>query len=71
MDQGGKLFNNSKDVTLFRSYGYKVLPAGANSSFQNDPVEQAHCTVSQGIRSLLIGADLDIKFWSYAFLHVL
>ena len=71
MDQGGKLFNNPKGVTLFCRFGYEVLPTGADSSFQNGPVERAHCTVSQGIRSLLIGTDLDIKFWPYAFLHVL
>ena len=31
MDQGGELFNNPKVVTLFRSYGYEVLPTGADS----------------------------------------
>ena len=71
MDQGSKLFNNPKVVTLFQSYGYEVLPTGADSLFKNGPVEHAHWTVSQGIRSLLIGANLDIKFWPYAFLHVL
>ena len=71
MDQRCELFNNLKVVTLFRRYGYEVLPTGADSSFQNGPVERAHRTVSQGIKSLLIGADLDIKFWPYAFLHVL
>ena len=69
MNQGGKLFNNPKVITLFRSYGYEVLPTGANSLFQNGSAEQAHRTVSQSIRSLFIGADLDIKFWPYAFLH--
>ena len=55
----------------FQSYGYEVLPTGADSSFQNGLVEHAHRTISQDIRSLFIGADLDIKFWSYVFLHVL
>ena len=49
MGQGGKLFNNPKVVTLFQRYGYEVLPTGADSSFQNGPVERAHRTVSQGI----------------------
>ena len=65
------MFNIPKVVTLFQNYGYEVLPTSIDSSFQNGPVEHAHCTVFQGIRSLLIGADLDIKFWSYDFLHVL
>ena len=62
MDQGDKLYNNPKVVTLFCKFGYVVLPIGAGSSFQNDIVERAHHTVSQGIKSLLIGADFDIKF---------
>ena len=62
MDHGGELFNNPKVVTLFRSYDYEVLstPTGINFLLQNGPVERAHRTVSQGIRSLLIGANLDI-----------
>lgn len=71
IDQGGKLYNNSKVVTLFCKFDYEVLPTGAGLSFQNGPVKQAHCTFSQGIKSLFIDADLDIKFWPYMFLHVL
>ena len=71
MEQGGELFNNPKVVTLFRSYGYGVLLTGADSLFQNGPVKRAHRTVSQGIKSLLISANLDIKFWPYKFLRVL
>ena len=71
MGEGNELYNNPKVVTLFCRFVYEILPTGADFSFQNVPVEQTYCTVSQGIRSLLIGADLDIKFWFYAFLHVL
>ena len=62
MDKGDERYNNPKVFTLFRKFGYEVLHTGANSSFQDGPVEQAHCTVSQEIKSLLISAGCDIKF---------
>ena len=34
-------------------------------------VERGHRTVSTAIKSLLIGAGLEAKFWPYAFMHVL
>ena len=34
-------------------------------------MERSHRTVSQGIKALLFGAGLDVKFWPYAFIHVL
>ena len=40
-------------------------------SHQNGPVERAHRTVSQSVKALLFGAGLDVKFWPYAFMHVL
>ena len=42
-----------------------------DSSSQNGPVKRAHCTVSNGIKSCLIGAGLLIEYWLFAFLHVL
>ena len=71
MDQGGELYQSTAVRSLFKKYGYQVLPTGADSSFQNGPVEQAHCTVATGIKSLLIGSGLDSRFWPYAFTHVL
>lgn len=71
MDQGGEFYNNLKILSLFKKFVYDVLPTCADSSFQNGPIECAHQTVSQGNKSLLIVENLDIKFWPYAFIHVL
>lgn len=66
-----ELYKNPKICNLFSKFGYEILPASSDSSNQNDPIEQAHYTVSQGIKVLLIGAGLDVKNWSYTFIHVL
>ena len=70
MDQGGELYRNPKVRQLFEIFGYKVNPTGADNSRQN-AVERHHLTVENGVRALLIGANLDIKFWPYAFKHYL
>merc|ERR1712138_3171 len=71
MDCGGELYNNPEVRNLFNKAGYTVFPTGSDSSSQNGPVERGHQTISTGIKSLLIGAGLDVKFWPYAFFHVL
>ena len=71
MDQGGELYRNPEVQELFKSFGYQIRPTGADASNQNGPVERAHRTVANAIRSMLHGARLDIKFWPYAFHHFL
>ena len=71
MDNGGKLYSNLKIQNLFFTFGYEIYPTSPDSSNQNGPVEWAYQTVSQGIKALLFGAGLDVKFWPYAFIHVL
>ncbi|MCE2995760.1 MAG: hypothetical protein LW863_09190 [Flammeovirgaceae bacterium] len=71
LDQGGELYANPRVVSLFQRFGYTVLPTGADSSNQNGPVERAHQTVANAIRALLLGANLDARFWPYAFHHYL
>jgi hypothetical protein len=73
LDQGGELYRNPAILNLFQKYKYKynMYPTGADASFQNGPVERAHRTIATSIRALLFGSDLPIKFWSYAFHHVL
>ena len=71
MDQGGELFNSPDIKNLFEEFQYDVLPTGADNSRQNGPVERAHRTIGNGIRSLLYGAGIDIRFWPYAFYHML
>lgn len=71
MDQGGELYRNPRLRHLFQQRGYDIRPTGADSSHQNGPVERAHRTVADMIRTLLSGANLPIKFWPYAFHHAL
>ena len=71
MDQGGELYNNIEVRNLFEKKGYKVFPTGADSSHQNGPVERGHRTLGDAMRAMLLGANLDAKFWPYAFYHAL
>ena len=71
LDQGGELYGNPLIRKLFKDFDYDIRPTGADSSNQNGPVERAHRTVANGIRAMLHGANLDIKFWPYAFHHYL
>ena len=69
LDQGGELYKNPAIVTLLQRFGYDVRPTGADASNQNGPVERGHLTVGNALRSMLLGANLPIKFWPYAFHH--
>ena len=55
-------------LLLFQKYGYEILQASPDASYQNGSVERMQYTISQGVKSLLIGVGLDVKFWSYAFI---
>ena len=70
MDGGGELYGNPEHRTLFKSFGYDIYVTGPDALFQNRVVERGHRTVSTAIKSLLIGAGLEAKFWSYPFMHV-
>ena len=69
MDQGGELYGNPDILNVFNKYHYQVHPTGTDSSHQNGPVERAHRVIGDHVCALLIGAQLDIKFWPYAFFH--
>ena len=71
LDQGGELYHNPEVTTLFKKFGYDIYPTGADASHQNGPVERAHRTIADSIRTFLMGANLPIKFWPYAFHHCL
>ena len=62
MDNGGELYANPKIRNLFSSYGYEIYPTSPDSSYQAGPVERSHRTISQGIKALLFGAGLDVRF---------
>ena len=65
------MYRNPEIRNLFAKYKYKVFPTGADSSSSNGAVERAHRTVATSTRALLFGANLPVKFWPYAFHHVL
>jgi hypothetical protein len=69
LDQGGELYHNPEVRRLFQRFGYDVRPTGADASNQNGPVERGHLTVANAIRAMLLGANLDARFWPYAFHH--
>jgi hypothetical protein len=71
INQGGELYNNPLVRNVFKKYNYTIYPTGADNSSQNGPVERSHRTVFQGVKAILIGAGLDIKFWPLAFNHIL
>jgi hypothetical protein len=71
MDQGGELYNNPNVRALFKEFGYDLLPAGADSSHQNRPVERSHQTIGDALRALLTGANIDPRFWPHAFFSFL
>ena len=54
---------------LFTEFHYDIKPMGAETSNQNGPVERGHLTVANAIRAMLIGGNLDVKFWPWAFRH--
>ena len=62
LEQGGEIYNKLAVKNLFQKYGYEILPTSPDASHQNGPVERVYCTISQGIKALLISAVLDIKF---------
>lgn len=71
LDQGGELYQSPDIRNLFKKYGYEIRVTGADTSRQNAPVERAHRTVADGIRALLIGSNVPIRFWPFAFTHFL
>ena len=67
LEQGGELYRNPDVQNLFKQYQYEIFPTGADSSSQNGPIECAHYTVYNGIKSCLIGAGLPIAYWLFLF----
>lgn len=69
LDQGGELYNNPAVRELFKEFKYDIRVTGADASNQNGPVERGHRVVADAVRAMLTGANLDVKFWPYAFHH--
>ena len=67
----GELGRCREVCSLFEGAGYAVKPTAADSSHQSGPGEHPHCTIKDALCTILAGADLDTKFWPYAFHHYL
>jgi hypothetical protein len=59
----GEIYSNPTVRDILPGFGYEVRPAGADASNQNGPVERARLTVANAMRAMLLGANLDFKFW--------
>ena len=71
LDQVSELYNNPTIKNLFRKFGQEILTTSSDASVKNDLVERDYYTISQGVRALLIGSGLNIKFSPYLFMHFL
>lgn len=71
MDLGGEMYKNKKLQKFFKRFGYDTRLTGAGASNQNAPVERCHQDLGNRIRSLLFGANLEPKFWSYCSYYLL
>ena len=69
MDLGGELGRSNEVIQLFEQAGYNIKFTSPNHSHQNGPVERPHQTIATALRTMLHGADLDVKYWPYAFHH--
>ena len=69
VDQGGELYANPDILNVFINHHYEMHPTGTNSSHQNEPVKHAHQVIGNHVCALFIGANLDIKFWPYAYFN--
>ena len=62
LNQGGGLYQKPEIQKLFGLFNYNVCPTDLDASYQNEPVEQAHCMVATSICAILFGSSLLVKF---------
>jgi hypothetical protein len=71
MDGGGELSNNGDVQKLLAHHGYAIRPTAPASSFQNAPGERPHQDIGAALQVILRGANVDNKFWPFAFNYAL
>ena len=71
IDLGGELGHNSAIQALLKRHSYKLRPTAPTYSNQNLLAKHPMQTIRNCMRSLLNGAGLEWKFWTYAFYHYL
>eukprot|EP00957_Ditylum_brightwellii_P121921 9297470-Ditylum_brightwellii.AAC.1 len=69
MDLGGELGKQPEVQLLLQQHGYNVRPAAPDALYQNAPGNRPHQTIANAIRTMLEGANLLEKYWSYALYH--
>ena len=69
MDMGGELGRNKAVLNLLKKHDYDIRPTSPDSSHQNALLERPHATIGDAMRTMLLGAKLDLKYWPYAFYH--
>ena len=68
MDQGGELYKNAAIRKFIQEdLLMDILLTGTEGHHENGVIESANGTVDSGIRNLLHGAGLPIRFWPFAF----
>ena len=71
LDQDSEPCENPLVHKLFKQCRDKVQPTGAGASSQNGTVKQNHRPTANHMSCLPDGANLETKFWSHAFHHMM
>ena len=64
-DQGGE-FMNGRLCEFYRQKGIQATFSAAYTPQQNGTVERANRTINEGVRALLLGGDMEDRFWAEA-----
>lgn len=62
----GGLANSRLFRDLVQKHGYSIEPTGSDNSSQNGIAERPNRTYGDMMRTMLMNAGLDSRFWSYA-----
>ena len=65
-DQGEELANSRLFRDVVQKHGYSIEPTGSDNSSQNGIAERPNRTYGDMMRTMLMNAGLDSRYWSYA-----
>ena len=69
MDQGSELGRSKEIKKLFEAHRYGIRTSAPDMHSQTGQVERPIQTVAKGLRTLLHGSGIAIKYWPYAYYH--
>ena len=69
LDGGGELGNCAAVNDLFCQVGYEIEVTAPNSSSEIGQAECPHCTIANGVCTMLFSAGLKPKYWLCALCH--